>query len=169
MNNNIAKKSTVSAKNNGSDPVIAFCALITAEGYSKHSQQKFGATARAFWAAMTAAKLEPIDLSDAPMEQLASQVIQSRSVGDRKHCRFRLSRFRTFLIENANAPKHSEPELNMSPRACLKREFASYLRVQRGLADRSIYDNEQFFERFMTSKFGVGLALLHKWGEGFIS
>ena len=88
-------------------------------------------------------------------------VISVASAKDQKHCRYRLNRFRDYLIENADAPARSVPPLNMSPRACLKREYETYLNIQRGLSQDTIYHCLRFFDRFLIAKFGTGLGDLN--------
>lgn len=138
-----------------------FALQIEAEGYGSGSLAKYSATAKALWSAMEAAKLSPANLTDDCMEQFATPIINGVSEKDRKHCRHRLNRFRDYLIENVNAAPRLPPQLDMSPRACLKREYETYLRVQRGLSDDTIYHCLRFYERFLTAKFGEGLGDLH--------
>jgi len=110
---------------------------------------------------MKLAKLGPTDLTDDSMDQLAMPIIDTASAKDRKRCRYRLNRFRDYLIEECDAPVREEPPLDMSPRACLKREYEDYLRDQRGLSDSIIYLRLRFYERFLTAKFGEGFGDLN--------
>jgi integrase/recombinase XerD len=158
MKNNATSQCSAGIGHDIVDPVAGFGTLIETEGYGHNSQLQYSATARTFWSAMIAANLKPIDLSDDQMEQLATHVINDVSAKDRQHCRYRLDRFRDYLIQNVNAPARSVPKLDMSPRACLKREYDTYLRIQRGLSADTIYHCLRFFDRFLTSKFGDGLG-----------
>ncbi len=158
MQNNTSAKQAASLQNELDDHVTGFHVQIEAEGYGHGSRLKYSATAKALWSAMVAANLRTIDLSDDQMDHLASQVINAASAKDRKHCRYRLNRFRDYLIENANAPARSAPELDMSPRASLRREYDTYLRVQRGLSEDTIYHCLRFFDLFLTSKFGASIG-----------
>ena len=49
----------------------------------------------------------------------------------------------------------------MSPRAVLHREYETYLRVQRGLSEDTIYHCLRFHDRFLIVKFGSGLGDLN--------
>ena len=138
-----------------------FAAQIEAEGYSHGSIVKYRATSEALWSAMEAASLNSADLSDDSMDQIAMPIINAASAKDQKHCRYRLNRFRDYLIEKGDAPAREEPPLDMTPRACLKREYEAYLRVQRGLSDDTIYHCLRFFDRFLTAKFDTGLGDLN--------
>jgi integrase/recombinase XerD len=110
---------------------------------------------------MLKANLGPADLAEDCIDQLALPIIDAASTKDKKYCRYRINRFRDYLIENAGAPARSEPLLDMSPRACLKREYETYLRFQRGLSEDTIYHCLRFYDRFLTTKFGSGLGDLN--------
>ena len=138
-----------------------FTLEIEAEGYGLRSIATYRATAEALCAAMLEANVCPTELTDDRMDQLATPIINAASVRDQKHSRYRINRFRDYLIEHAGAPPLSEPPLDMSPRAVLKRDYESYLRVQRGLSEETIYHCLRFFDRFLTAKFGAGLGDLN--------
>ncbi|MGH1467161.1 MAG: tyrosine-type recombinase/integrase [Cognatishimia sp.] len=138
-----------------------FVERIQDEGYSKGSIAKYRSNALAFWEALLSAKFSPDDLTDKIMDKLAAPIVEATSAKDKKHCLYRLNRFRDHLIEIAGAPPRSEPPLDMSPRAALKREYETYLRVQRGLSEDTIYHCLRFYDRFLTAKFGAGLGDLN--------
>lgn len=138
-----------------------FAEIIESEGYSKGSIDKYRSNAQALREALVSAKLTPADLTDELMDQLARPIVDAAPAKDKKHCLYRLNRFRDYLIENASAPARPIPPLDMSPRAVLKREYEAYLRVQRGLSEETIYHCLRFFDRFLTAKFGSGLGDLN--------
>jgi site-specific recombinase XerD len=147
--------------NVGPDHAERFASQIQDQGYSRYSIKQYRATAEALLAAMLKANLRPADLTEDCMDQLMVPIIDAASTKDQKYCRYRINRFRDYLIENAGAPARSEPLLDMSPKACLKREYETYLRVQRGLSDDTIYHCLRFYDRFLTAKFGSGLGDLN--------
>lgn len=134
-----------------------FAEVIKSEGYSKGSIAKYKSNAQAFREALASAKLIPADLTDELMDQLARPIVGAASAKDKKHCLYRLNRFWDYLIQNASAPARPIPPLDMSPRAVLKRKYETYLRVQRGLSEDTIYHCLRFYDRFLTAKFGTGL------------
>ena len=138
-----------------------FGELIETEGYSKGSIAKYKSNAQALWGALVSGNLSPADLTDELMDRLAPPIIDVASAKDKKHCLYRLNRFRDYLIENASAPARPMPPIDMSPRACLKREYETYLRIQRGLSEDTIYHCLRFYDRFLTAKFGAGLGDLN--------
>jgi len=146
-----------------------FALQIDAEGYSLRSIANYRTTAEALWAAMLTANVFPAELTDDRMDQLAAPIIIAASAKDQKHCRYRINRFRDYLIENAGAPPRLEPPLDMSPRAVLKREYETYLRVQRGLTEDTIYHCLRFYDRFLTARFGTGLGDLNTIKPGDIT
>tara|TARA_B100000378_G_scaffold248428_1_gene221185 strand:- start:2874 stop:4115 length:1242 start_codon:yes stop_codon:yes gene_type:complete len=135
-----------------------FAAAIESEGYSKGAIAKYRSNAKALREALISAKLTPAELTDELMDQLARPIVDAASAKDKKHCLYRLNRFRDYLIENAAAPARPIPPLDMSPRAVLRREYETYLRVQRGLSGATIYHCLRFYDRFLTAKFGTGLG-----------
>ena len=161
MKNNAQGGQTANASQYADNYAKRFAAQIVKDGYSPGSVAKYRATAEALWAAMLEADLCPAKLTDDRIDQLTLLIIGAAFPKDQKHCRYRLNRFRDYLIEHAGAPPRSEPPLDMSPRAVLKREYESYLRVQRGLSEETIYHCLRFFDRFLTAKFGDGLGNLN--------
>ncbi len=143
------------------DQAKHFADLIAAQGYSKPTIARYEANAEALQEVMFLANLGPTDLTDECMDRFALPIVNAASAKDRTTCLHRLNRFRDYLIEHAFAPARSAPALEMSPRAVLKREYDTYLRVQRGLSEATIYHCLQFFERFLTAKFGSGLGDLN--------
>ena len=138
-----------------------FGECIQDEGYSKGSVVKYKSNALALWEALLSVKLSPADLTDEIMDNLAAPIVEAASAKDKKHCLYRLNRFRDYLIENASAPVRPVPPLDMSPRAVLKREYETYLRDQRGLSTDTIYHCLRFYDRFLTAKFGPDLGDLN--------
>lgn len=134
---------------------------IEEEGYSNGSIAKYKSNALALWESLLWAKLGTADLTDEIMEKFAAPIVEAASAKDKKHCRFRLNRFRDHLIENAGASPRPEPPLDMSPRAVLKREYETYLRDQRGLSKDTIYHCLRFYDRVLTAKFGSDLGDLN--------
>lgn len=139
----------------------SFVARIKEDGYSSASVAKYGSTAVAFCDAMCVANVALVDLTDDCVELLSVPIIEGSSATDKKHCRHRINRFRDYLIETHDTPRRSAPPLDTSPRAVLKREYETYLRVQRGLSEKTIYHSLRFFDRFLTSKFGAGVGNLN--------
>lgn len=144
-----------------SDLVRSFEDHIRSQGYSRAIIRKYQRSAQALCDALRDLELSPIAFRDDVAVRLIDQVSASASSKDRKHARYRLERFRDFLIDRAGAPARTIPPMDMSPRACLRREYQGHLKEQRGLADGSIYQCMCFYDRFLTYKFDGGLGDLN--------
>lgn len=158
MENDTQSNHTTKPLQHAGNHAERFGLQIETEGYGAGSLAMYSATATALWSAMEAENIDPADLTEDRMQQLVLPIINATSSKDQKHCRYRFNRFRDYLIENANAPARIAPPLDESPRACLKREYETYLRVQRGLPNDTIYHCLRFYKRFLTAKFGMGLG-----------
>ncbi|MGJ8590207.1 MAG: tyrosine-type recombinase/integrase [Yoonia sp.] len=161
MENDTQSNNTTKPQQHTGNHAERFGLQIETEGYGSGSLAMYSATAKALWSAMEADNIGPADLTDDRMDQLAMPITNATSAKDQKHCRYRLNRFRDYLIENADAPARLAPPLDQSPRACLKREYETYLRVQRGLSDDTIYHCLRFYDRFLDAKFGTGFDNLN--------
>ncbi len=138
-----------------------FAALITAQGYSTHTVENYARNARRFAAKLECSGVPLAKLDDQTAEELISQITKQICMSGRSHVKYQLERFRDYLIGEHGAPPREPEPIDMSPRAVLKRDYESYLRIQRGLSQETIYHCLRFFERFLTAKFGVGLGDLN--------
>ncbi|MGB7287492.1 MAG: hypothetical protein WBC71_11215, partial [Salaquimonas sp.] len=138
-----------------------FAAMITAQGYSTHTVENYTRNARRFAAKLDCSGVPLMMLDDQTAEELISQITQQICASGRSHVRYQLERFRDYLIGEHGAPPREPEPIDMSPRAVLKRDYESYLRVQRGLSEETIYHCLRFFDRFLTAKFGSGLGDLN--------
>jgi len=138
--------------------VAGFYDMIKSQGYIRGTVELYHRTAQSFCKVMIAKRLELADLNDAVAGRIITKISGAASVTAQKHCRYRLERFRDYLIEHADAHARPVPKIDMSSRACLKREYETYLKDQRGLADSTIYHCLRFYDRFLTFKFGDGLG-----------
>lgn len=162
MESKRTNKSATSTTGRLEHHVADFCDLIKSQGYSHGTLLKYHSAAQDLQAVLVSEGLSPADLCDRMMDRLTAPIKSAAPVKDKSHCQYRLERFRDYLIEHAEAPNRIEPEIDASPRACLRREYETYLKVQRGLADSTIYHCLRFYDLFLTARFGVGLGDLDK-------
>jgi integrase len=155
----------VSKKDRQVWPVI-FERFIADLGYSTPTVTKYRKSADALLAALYRSDADPSGLTDDLAETLISRISSKASRTDRKHSKFRLERFRDYLIEHANAPTRTLAPIDTSPRACLRRDYETYLKEQRGLADSTTAHCLRFFDLFLTYMFGRGLGDLNKIDPG---
>ncbi len=138
-----------------------FAAMITAQGYSTHTVENYARNARRFAAKLECSGVPLAKLDDQTAEELISQITTQICALGRSHVKYQLERFRDYLIGEHGAPPREPEPIDTSPRAVLKRDYESYLRVQRGLSEETIYHCLRFFDRFLTAKFGAGLGDLN--------
>lgn len=138
-----------------------FAAMITARGYSTHTVENYARNARRFAAKLACSDVPLVKLDGQTAEELVSQITRQICMSGRSHVKYQLERFRDYLIGEHGAPPREPEPIDMSPRAVLKRDYESYLRIQRALSEETIYHCLRFFERFLTAKFGVGLGDLN--------
>ncbi|WP_227269857.1 tyrosine-type recombinase/integrase [Roseobacter weihaiensis] len=138
-----------------------FVAMITAQGYSTHTVENYARNARKFAAKLECSGVPLMKLDDQTAEELISQITQQIWASGRSQVKYQLERFRDYLIAEHGAPPREPEPIDMSPRAVLCREYKTYLRVQRGLSEETIYHCLRFFDRFLTAKFGAGLGDLN--------
>jgi integrase/recombinase XerD len=74
--------------------------------------------------------------------------------------RFCLDRFIESLVEAGVAERPEPPLRAATTLNRLSAEFETYLRTQRGLAEKTIYNSLRFLDRFMTFRFGAKLGHL---------
>ena len=138
-----------------------FAAMITAEGYCTHTVENYARNARRFAAKLECSGVPLVTLDDQTAEELISQITTQICASGRSHVKYQLERFRDYLIAEHGAVPREPAPIDMSPRAVLCREYQTYLRVQRGLSEETIYHCLRFFDRFLTAKFGAGLGDLN--------
>ncbi len=138
-----------------------FAAMITAQGYCTHTVENYARNARRFAAKLECSGVPLIMLDDQTAEELISQITTQICASGRSYVKYQLERFRDYLIGEHGAPPREPEPIDTSPRAVLKRDYESYLRVQRGLSEETIYHCLRFFDRFLTAKFGSGLGDLN--------
>ncbi|MGR3761928.1 tyrosine-type recombinase/integrase [Roseobacteraceae bacterium NS-SX3] len=138
--------------------------FIVDQGYSTQTVAKYRKSVDALLAALREAAVDLASLTDDLAEVLISRISAEASRKDRKHSRYRLERVRDFLIEQADAPARMPPAIDMSPRACLRREYETHLKEQRGLAGGTIVHCLRFYDLFLTYMFGADLGNLNKIG-----
>ncbi|WP_306133439.1 tyrosine-type recombinase/integrase [Roseivivax marinus] len=135
-----------------------FAEFIAGQGYSSDLVRKYGDSAHAFWQHLEQEHLAIYDLDDPTATQIISGCVTKVRSGDRTHAKYRLERFRDYLIENAGAPGRGPSSLDTSRRARLRREYEAYLHEERGLADSTIYHCIRYYDLFLTYMFGSALG-----------
>jgi len=135
-----------------------FIQSIVEQGYKKGTVTIYRSQAMKLSSLMADRKVSPNDLNEKTATALIDEIVAGYAKGKRSHYRYCLQRLRDYFIDYAGAPPRPEAPVDPSPRACLRREYQKYLEEQRGLSDRTVNACLQYFERFMTFKFGEDLG-----------
>lgn len=135
---------------------------IFEQGYTKQTAQHYRNSANRLCNELEQRNVGVHELSDEMAQNLFEQIISSVSPIKRKYNRYCLERFRDYLIKYLGAPLRISPPLDMSAKACLRREYKTYLKEVRGLADNTINSCIRFFERFLNYLFGTNMGDFNK-------
>lgn len=134
------------------EQVTGFARLIADQGYSRARATRYRRCAEILCGTMSERGFAFHELDDALAETLISELADP-AMGGRKDARFCLERFRDYLIERAGAPARVVVD-DLSALGSIRREYRSYLKHQRGLADSTIYHCLNFYDRFLKYRFG---------------
>ena len=94
------------------------------------------------------------------LASLRATVLNAAPRSGATYCAYRLDQLVAFLVKAGAATLSLPPAKPQTSREALLAEYESYLRVQRGLSEPTIYQCRCFYERFMTDRFGEGLGTL---------
>lgn len=130
-----------------------FLDQLQRDGYLAATIGQYRRTIERMISLMAQRGLGATDLDEQLMGELSAFVLDATPQSSKQHASFCLNRFRKFLIELGDAPPRAALNADESARGRLRREYADYLRNQRGLSDATIYHCIRFFERFMTYRF----------------
>jgi integrase/recombinase XerD len=134
---------------------------LVSQGHSISSRQGYERTIRHFCAELGNGSMTRQELSEVALESLRQTVLSHFQGRERAAAKYRLERFIKYLVEadviRPAKPPAKEPGLKDRLRA----EYVSYLRLQRGLSEETIYNCQRFFERFMRFRFWDALGDLN--------
>lgn len=138
-----------------------FTRLIDSQGYSKGTAAEYRRYSARFaeFAIKRGIALRALDSTAA--DQLKQTVIGLHKGSRGTYGVYCIDRFISFLVDAGDAPRRPT-KVDMSKRAVLQREYETYLREQRGLAETTIYVCTRYAEQFLTFKFGKRLGDLKR-------
>lgn len=138
-----------------------FCDLLDRQGYHRQTTGTYRRFSLRFVEFAIKRGIRASALRDAEIDGLIQTVIglhkDSRETYG-VHC---LNRFIGFLIEVGDTPPRPK-KVDNSKRAVLMREYESYLREQRGLAEATVYACVRYAHGFLTFKYGTRLGDLKR-------
>ena len=135
-----------SSRNSSRDPLgdypERFLQYLESQQYARATSREYQRCLRALVDYMREERIKMASLDEADARRLG------RGCGARRkqYATFIIRRFIRYLID-AGAVRPPEPHRDDSPLARLRQEYEEYLRVQRGLSERSIYHCWRFADR----------------------
>jgi integrase/recombinase XerD len=96
-----------------------------------------------------------IDVKELDAEQALNLLAQSARRSCHTHDRYMVRKFVEFLMTIDVAASPGQPAPDDTVRGRLKCDFEQYLRRQRGLSERTIFDSWRLADRFLTFRFGA--------------
>lgn len=137
-----------------------FLSSLAGQGYSRGTLRTYGDAASAFCSEVLRRRLRPDQLCGRALVKARAAALNRLRANKPVYKRYCLDRFIDALVE-AGAAKRPEPR-RRAPTALarLRSEFETYMREQRGLAEKTIYASLSFYDRFMAFRFGTKLGRL---------
>jgi len=144
-----------------------FLESLAAQGYSRCALRSYDRAVLSFCAAVEQRGLGSGDLVGQPINRLRETVLGGFIPSVRIGMKFCLNRFISHLVE-AGVARLPEAPKAVTRMGCLRTEYETYLREQRGLSDATIYHCLSFLDRFMRFRFGATLGKLDDISPGDI-
>ena len=138
-----------------------FLERLGAQGYAAVTIQEYRTIAGRFCEAIEKRALRVGDLDGVTTERLRHAVLSGITGSARTYARFCLGRFIDHLIEAGVATAPQPPSKKLTALDCLREEYETYLRRQRGLAESTIDNCTRDMERFLAFRFGDKLGDLN--------
>ena len=138
-----------------------FLERIAAQGYAPSTVHEYRKIASRFCEAIEKRALRVGDLDSATTELLRHAVLSGITGNAQTYARFCLGRFIDHLIEAGVATATQPPSKKLTALDCLREEYETYLRRQRGLAESTIDNCTRYMQRFLAFRFGDKLGDLN--------
>jgi hypothetical protein len=132
---------------------------LAAQGYAAVTIQEYRTIAGRFCDVIEKRSLGIGDLDAATTERLRHAVLSGITGNSQTYAKFCLGRFIDHLIEAEVATAMQPPSKKLTELDCLREEYETYLRRQRGLAESTIDNCTSYMERFIAFRFGDKLAI----------
>jgi len=101
-------------------------------------------------------------LDSKTVQELRSKIVAALNGSTRRQAAFHLTKFIAYLVEVGVAERQPPPPEPTTPRDLLRREYETYLRVQRGVSESTVRHATLLGERFLKFRFGEGLGDLNQ-------
>src|SRR5260370_17992932 len=138
-----------------------FLERVVAQGYAALRVHEYRKMAGRLCEAIEKRALRVGDLDGATTELLRHAVLSGITGNAQTYARFCLGRFIDHLIEAGVVTAPEPPSKKLTALDCLREEYETYLRRQRGLAESTIDNCTRYMERFLALRFGDKLGDLN--------
>jgi integrase/recombinase XerD len=129
-------------------------------GYAPETVRTYGDAATAFCEQTSSHCLCQDQLAGWALEKTRAAALEAIRANKRPYKAFCLDRFIDALVDAGVAERPRPPRRAPTALDRLSAEYETYLRKQRALAEKTIYDCLRFLDRFMTFRFGAKLGRL---------
>jgi integrase/recombinase XerD len=137
-----------------------FLGSLADQGYSRGTLRTYGDAASTFCLEVLRRHLLPGQLRGRALVKTRAAALDRLRASKPVYKRFCLDRFIDALVEAGAAERPTSPQSAPTALVRLRSEFETYMREQRGLAEKTIYASLSFYDRFMVFKFGEKLGCL---------
>lgn len=96
------------------------------------------------------------------IQDLQNTILGELNGSTRRYAVYVLTKFIDYLVETGVAERQAAPVEPETPRDRLRREYETYLRVQRGVSESTVRHTVLLSERFLKFRFGEGLGDLNQ-------
>lgn len=145
-----------------------FLKSLTDQGYSGGTLKIYSGTTSLFCQEVSRRGLRQSQLVGPMLSKVCAAVLDGIRPNQRTYKKFCLNRFVDALVASGAAERPEPTRQSRSALDRLRTEYETYLRVQRGLAESTIYACSRCFDRFMTFRFGAKLGNLNDITPGDI-
>jgi integrase/recombinase XerD len=137
-----------------------FLRNLADQGYTSGALRTYRYAASALCKEVLRRRLDPGRLTGRMLAKCRAAALNQMHANKPIHKRFCLDRFIDSLVVTGVAERHEPPCRAPTALDRLRSEYESYLREQRGLAEKTIYASLSFYDRFMSFRFGAKLGPL---------
>ena len=136
-----------------------FLRSLADQGYTAGTLRTYGNAASVFCQEVLRRRLCPGRLTGRTLVECRTAALNQMHPDKLINKRFCLDRFIDVLVVAGVAERH-EPVRRPTALDRLRSEYETYLREQRGLAEKTIHASLRFYDRFMSFRFGAKLGPL---------
>jgi len=137
-----------------------FLSSLADQGYTRGTLRTYGDAASVLCRDVLRRRLLPDQLTGRALVEARAAALDQMRANKPVYKHYCLDRFIDALVAAGAAERPEPPRRAPTALARLRSEFETYMREQRGLAEKTIYAGLSFYDRFMAFRFGAKLGPL---------